>query len=78
MKKVFSLFSLALIPAIFAAPAEEAQLILGDTNPIQRPHFHGVEGILNKGKEVAHQWVEDGKQFISQHGLTCKSLCLLV
>jgi len=78
MKKVFSLFSLALIPAIFAAPAEEAQLILGETKPIQRPHFQGVEDIINKGKEVTHQWVEDGKQFIKQHGLTCKSLCLLV
>ncbi|OAX40538.1 hypothetical protein K503DRAFT_601654 [Rhizopogon vinicolor AM-OR11-026] len=73
MKKVFSLISLALIPAIFAAPAEEAQVILGETDPIQRSglhHLQGVEGIINKGNEIAHQWVEDGKQFIKQHGLT--------
>jgi cathepsin A (carboxypeptidase C) len=80
MKKVFSLFSLALIPAIFAAPADDAQVILGETDPVQRPglnHLHGVEGIINKGKEIAHQWAEDGKQFIKQHGLTCKSVFLV-
>ncbi|OAX40545.1 alpha/beta-hydrolase [Rhizopogon vinicolor AM-OR11-026] len=61
------------MPAIFAAPAEEAQVILGETVPIQRPglhHLQGVEGIINKGNEIVHQWVEDGKQFIKQHGPT--------
>jgi len=70
MKKVFSLFSLALVSAVFAAPAEDAQVILGD--PAGRPGLQGAEGIFNKGEETVHQWSENGKQFIKQHGLTCK------
>lgn len=74
MKKVLSLLPLALaIPAILAAPAEDAQVVLGGTDHIQGGVFHmpnTVEGIIDKGEERAHQWFEDGKQFIKQHGLT--------
>ncbi|OAX40539.1 alpha/beta-hydrolase [Rhizopogon vinicolor AM-OR11-026] len=71
--KVFSLFSLALIPTIFAAPADEAQIFFGETDTIRRSGLHHlpvVEGIINNGNEISHQWVEDEKQFIKQHGLT--------
>jgi len=76
--KVFSLLPLALVPAIFAAPGDEAQVILGGTDPLQSGLFHlpqGVEGIIDKGKEKVVQWIENGKHFIKQHGLTCKSVC---
>jgi hypothetical protein len=49
MKKVLSLFSLALIPTIFAAPAEDVQVILGDIHPVERPAFQGLEGIIDQG-----------------------------
>ncbi|KAG2356240.1 Alpha/Beta hydrolase protein [Suillus spraguei] len=29
-----------------------------------------VEGIIDKGEDKVHQWIEDGKQFIKTHGLT--------
>jgi cathepsin A (carboxypeptidase C) len=78
MKKVLSLLPLAFaIPAILAAPAEDAQVVLGGAGHAQSgllPLPHAVEGIINKGGESVHQWYEDGKQFIKQHGLTCKSV----
>ncbi|KAG0698708.1 Alpha/Beta hydrolase protein [Suillus ampliporus] len=74
MKKVFSLLPLAFLPAILAAPADEAQVILGGNDHFQSDLFHlpqgTVEGIIDEGKEKVHQWFEDGKQFIEQHGLT--------
>lgn len=78
MKKVLSLLPLAFaIPAILAAPAENAQVVLGGAGHAQSgllPLPDAVEGIINKGEERVHQWYEDGKQFIKQHGLTCKSV----
>ncbi|KAG2138521.1 Alpha/Beta hydrolase protein [Suillus clintonianus] len=75
MKKVLSLLPLALvIPAIVAAPAEDTQVVLGGTNHVQSGFFPTqdavLEGIIDKGKEQVHQWFEDGKQYIKQHGLT--------
>ncbi|KAG1731604.1 Alpha/Beta hydrolase protein [Suillus paluster] len=73
MKKVFSLLSLALLPAVLAAPADEAQVVLGGNVHFQSGVFpvqDAVEGIIDKGKEKVHQWFEDRKQFIEQHGLT--------
>ncbi|KAG1865579.1 Alpha/Beta hydrolase protein [Suillus tomentosus] len=65
MKKVFSFLSLALFaPAILAAPAENTQVILGGTSPVQNGLFHLPD------TERVHEWYEDGKQFIKQHGLT--------
>ncbi|KAG1730348.1 Alpha/Beta hydrolase protein [Suillus lakei] len=68
MKKVLSLLPLALaIPAILAAPAEDAQVVLG----WRLPHAgHLWKASVDKGEERVHQWFEDGKQFIKQHGLT--------
>jgi hypothetical protein len=78
MKKVLSLLPLAFaIPAILAAPAEDAQVVLGGAGHAQSSLFplpDAVEGIINKGEERVHQWYEDGKQFIKQHGITCKSV----
>lgn len=74
MKKVLSLLPLVLIiPAILAAPAEDAQVVLGGTSHVQNSPFHlpdAVEGIINKGEDKVHQWIENGKQFIKQNGLT--------
>lgn len=66
--KVLSLLPLALVaPAILAAPAENTQVVLGGTSPVQNGLFHLPD------TERVHEWYEDGKQFIKQHGLTCKS-----
>lgn len=65
MKKVLSLLPLALvIPAILAAPAEDTQVVLGGTSHVQSGLFPLPDA------ESVHQWFENGKEFIKQHGLT--------
>jgi hypothetical protein len=72
MKKILSLLPLALvIPAILAAPAENTQIVLGGTSHVQSGLFPLPDA------ERVHKWFENGKQFIKQHGLTCKSACLI-
>jgi len=71
-----------LLPAVFAAPASEGQILLGDiveysdlTGGIFGELVKGVEHLVYGAEEVVEkeQWFDGGKEFIRQNGLVCES-----
>ncbi|KAH7915045.1 Alpha/Beta hydrolase protein [Hygrophoropsis aurantiaca] len=72
--RVLSLLPLVSLVTVFAAPADEGQLVLGDTtgfgSSIRNGFEHFNHGVIDETKHKAHEWFEKGKAFIKENGLT--------
>jgi hypothetical protein len=74
---------LALLPLLAlsaaAVPANELQAILGElggytdlSNNILGGIAKGVERVAHKAEETVEQWLDSGREFVKQNGLTCE------
>ena len=62
--------------AVLSVPTTE-QVLLDDLSRISKDWQHGVEDVIHKGAERVMKWVDEGKEFIRQHDITCEYAVLL-
>ncbi|KAI0718401.1 carboxypeptidase C [Cerioporus squamosus] len=55
--------------AVLAAPPVE-QVVLGDLSRVAQEWKHAADGIVRGGQKQVTKWVEGGREFVKQHGLT--------
>jgi cathepsin A (carboxypeptidase C) len=77
--RALTLLPLLFIPSAFAAPASDAQIVLGETTTVVdalRGHVH-TEGKDHVGnvpfEDDVATWVEEGREYVKQNGLVCMS-----
>ncbi|EGO03578.1 hypothetical protein SERLA73DRAFT_175099 [Serpula lacrymans var. lacrymans S7.3] len=76
--KALSILPLLCFSAVLAAPAVEEQLAFGDildygSSPFERlqhPTVKHVQDVLKEGEKTIHKWIEHGKSFVKENGLT--------
>ena len=69
-----TLLPLLAATAVLAVPTGE-QVILDDLNRLAKDWQHVAEDVIHKGEQQVMKWVDGGREFIKQHGLTCESRC---
>ena len=63
---------LAVATTVLAVPATQQQVLLDDLSRTAKDWQHAAEDVLRKGEQQVTKWMEGGKEFIRQHGLTCE------
>lgn len=56
---------------MLAAPPVE-QVVLGDLSRTAQEWKHAAAGIIHEGQKQVTKWVEGGREFVKQHGMTCE------
>ena len=56
---------------VLAAPPVE-QVVLGDLSRTAQEWKHAAAGIIHEGQKQVTKWVEGGREFVKQHGMTCE------
>jgi hypothetical protein len=84
--RALTLLPLFFIHSAFAAPASDAQIVLGETTALVDTLRGGH--VYTEGKDVgtvihhtssedeAETWVEEDREFVKQNGLVCTSFQL--
>jgi hypothetical protein len=47
--------------------------VISQITPVAKHLLHDAEKLAVKGKETVQKWIENGKEFVLQNGLICKS-----
>jgi hypothetical protein len=78
--RALTLLPLLFIHSAFAAPASDAQIVLGETTAVVDvyPEGKGVETVIHQGGNVSSEdevetWVEEDREYVKQNGLVCMS-----
>ena len=77
--RALTLLPLLFITSAFAAPASDAQIVLGKTATVVetlRGHVYteGKDYVGNVSSEDdVETWVEEGREYVKQNGLVCMS-----
>ncbi len=84
--RTLTLLPLLFIHSAFAAPASDAQIVLGETTGIvdtlRGGHVYtggkGVETVIPHAGNVSSEdevetWVEEDREYVKQNGLVCTS-----
>ena len=84
--KVLTLLPLLYVHSVLAAPASDAQIVLGETAAVAHPFGEGlvsaeendVSTTIHKFEDVSYDdkaetWSEKGREFVKQNGLVCTS-----
>jgi hypothetical protein len=78
--RALTLLPLLFIHSAFAAPASDAQIVLGETTAVVDvyPGGKGVETVIHQGGNVSSEdevetWVEEDREYVKQNGLVCMS-----
>ena len=72
-----TLLPLLAAAAVLSVPTGD-QHVLDDLSRISKDWQHATQDTIRKGGEHIKQWVEDGKEFIKQHDITCEELSVLL
>ena len=64
------LLTLLASTAVLAVPTGE-QVVLDDLSRVGKDWQHAAEDVFHKGEQRVMKWVQDGKEFIRQHDITC-------
>ena len=65
------LLTLLASTAVLAVPTGE-QVVLDDLSRVAKDWQHAAEDVFHKGEQRVMKWVQDGKEFIKQHDITCE------
>ena len=57
--------------AVLSVPTSE-QVLLDDFSRISKDWQHAAEDAIHKGAERVMKWVDNGKEFIQEHDITCE------
>ncbi len=68
-----SLLPLFAATAVLAIPTGE-QVLLDDVSRLAKDWQHAAEDVIHKGEQHVMKWVDGGRDFVQQHGLTCEDL----
>ena len=66
-----TLLPLLAAASVLAIPASE-QVLLDDLSRISKEWQHVAEDAIRKGSERVMKWVDDSKEFVKQHDITCE------
>lgn len=66
-----SALSLLAATAVLAVPTSD-QIILDGLSSVANEWKDVAHDILRGGKQRVTKWVDGGKEFVQQHGLTCE------
>ena len=65
------LLTLLASTAVLAVPTGE-QVVLDDLSRVAKDWQHAAEDVFHKGEQRVQKWVQDGREFIKQHDMTCE------
>ena len=57
--------------AVLSVPTSE-QVLLDDFSRLSKDWQHAAQDIFHNGEQRVTKWVQEGKEFVKQHDMTCQ------